>query len=437
MRRRQLDLSWSCIAAGGGTAHERVQPIGRARRRSPTLLIAALAAACVPLAGACAALDDEIDIGRLEQAAVVSDFFNSSCSTSVVMGLSVQIADEVMCLVPDAMTRFEEGDGVVFSGGAVLPYLDPGGVSDLLAAVGSRGGELRINSAFRTVAQQYLLRAWYERGRCGITAAATPGRSNHESGRALDIGNYGDWRGALSGHGWQQTVPGDPVHFDHLASPDLLGYDVLAFQRLWNRNHPGDLIDEDGLYGPQTADRLARAPAEGFATGACGATPPYDGALVAIDAPPAVAPGARAEIAIHIENTGSDTWQPGATFLGTSDPIDRASDLHDPATWTSPSRPATVEDATPPGEVGTFRFTVLAPDADGTTLRETFRLVEEGVSWFGPATIELELLVSSAAPDALAGGCSTSNAKGRAPALLGLLVLGTVTALRRRRFSRG
>ena len=427
MRRRQIDLSGSCIAAGGGIAHRRVQPRGRARLLSPTLLLAALAGACAPL-------DDEVDIGRLEQAAVVSDFFNSSCSTSVVMGLSVQIADEVMCLVPDAMSRFEEGNGVVFSGGAVLPYLDPGGVSDLLAAVRARGGELRINSAFRTVAQQYLLRAWYERGRCGITAAATPGRSNHESGRALDIGNYGDWRGALSNHGWQQTVPGDPVHFDHLASPDLLGYDVLAFQRLWNRNHPDDLIDEDGLYGPQTGDRLARAPAEGFATGACGATPPYDGALVAVDAPEAVAPGGRAEIAVHIENTGADTWQPGATFLGTSDPIDRASDLHDPETWTSPSRPATVEDATPPGEVGTFRFTVIAPDADGTTLRETFRLVEEGVSWFGPASIELELHVTSTGT--LAGGCSTTGGGGRGTAVLGLLVLGTGTALRRRRMSR-
>ena len=46
---------------------------------------------------------------------------------------------------------------------------------------------MSINSAFRTVAQQYLLYAWYKQGRCGIGLAATPGNSNHEQGLAVDI----------------------------------------------------------------------------------------------------------------------------------------------------------------------------------------------------------------------------------------------------------
>ena len=47
---------------------------------------------------------------------------------------------------------------------------------------------------------------------------------------------------------------------------------MTAFQRLWNRNHPGDKISVDGDYGPQTAARLKAAPAKGFAKGAtCGA----------------------------------------------------------------------------------------------------------------------------------------------------------------------
>ena len=37
----------------------------------------------------------------------------------------------------------------------------------------------------------------------------------------------------------------------------LRGADVLAFQRLWNRNHPGDAIDEDGLYGPAVDNDFA------------------------------------------------------------------------------------------------------------------------------------------------------------------------------------
>jgi hypothetical protein len=58
------------------------------------------------------------------------------------------------------------------------------------------------------------------------------------------------------------------VHFDHLDSPDIRGADVLAFQRLWNRNAPDDPIAEDGQYGPMTEDRVKRAPAEGFGIGA-------------------------------------------------------------------------------------------------------------------------------------------------------------------------
>ena len=108
--------------------------------------------------------------------------------------------------------------------------------------------------------------------RCGIPAAAEPGRSNHESGRALDVSNYSDWITLFDSRGWAHDVPGDPVHFDHLASPDIRGADVLAFQRLWNRNAPDDPIAEDGDFGPMTADRVQRAPAEGFGIGAVCAT---------------------------------------------------------------------------------------------------------------------------------------------------------------------
>ena len=56
---------------------------------------------------------------------------------------------------------------------------------------------------------------------------------------------------------------------------DLAGLSVLAFQRLWNRNHPEDVISEDGAYGPQTEARILRSPAEGFAVGpGCDEPPP-------------------------------------------------------------------------------------------------------------------------------------------------------------------
>lgn len=199
----------------------------------------------------------------------VDELVETACSTSAVLGLSLQIADEVGCMAPGALVAFAETPTRRFAGSAVLPYISLAGLEDLDAALAANPGlELRINSGFRTVAQQYLLYQWSLLGRCNIAIAAEPGRSNHESGRALDVGNFGEWSAILPAYNWDQTVPGDAVHFDHLDSPDNRGLDVLAFQRLWNANHPGDPIDEDGLYGPQTEMRLSRSPAGGFAIGA-------------------------------------------------------------------------------------------------------------------------------------------------------------------------
>lgn len=148
----------------------------------------------------------------------VESFETSSCSTGTVLALSRQIAEEVNCLAPGQLVVFEPSAAIEFSGSAILPFLGSTARDDLYAAAQAGGGEtIRITSAFRTVVQQYLLRRWFELGRCGITAAAEPGRSNHESGRALDVGNYGDWIGTFDAHGWDHSVPGDPVHFDHAA----------------------------------------------------------------------------------------------------------------------------------------------------------------------------------------------------------------------------
>ena len=198
----------------------------------------------------------------------VTTFESSSCSTGDGLELSRQIADEVDCIMPGQLVRFEAINGIAFTGSAVLPYLGADARDDLYAAAAAGGMPLQINSGFRTVVQQYLLRRWFELGRCSIPAAAEPGQSNHESGRAIDVQNYGVWIAMLDQHGWKHTVPGDDVHFDHLASPDIRGADVLAFQRLWNRNAPDDPITEDGSYGAMTEARIKRAPAEGFGIGA-------------------------------------------------------------------------------------------------------------------------------------------------------------------------
>ena len=47
---------------------------------------------------------------------------------------------------------------------------------------------------------------------------------------------------------------------------DLSSENLKAFQRLWNRNSGDDelVLQEDGLYGPMTAEALNRAPCDGW-----------------------------------------------------------------------------------------------------------------------------------------------------------------------------
>lgn len=396
--------------------------MARIDRRARWAAVAAIAVGCSePPAEGTSAL-----------ASTVGDHETSTCSTAVVLELSRQIAGEVDCLAPGQLVPFAEGGGVVFAGGAVLPYVSAAARADLLAAVQSAGGAtLQINSAYRTVAQQYLLYRWYQLGRCGITAAATPGGSNHESGRAIDVGNYAAWTGVLPQFGWTQTVPGDDVHFDHLASPDLRGGDVRGFQRLWNRNHPGDVIAEDGLYGPMTEGRLKVAPAEGFARGPSCAPAGLAMAVDRVVAPTTMAPGAAAEVELTLRNTGPTPW-PAGTAVVTAEPPGHASVLADAATWPAPDRPAVIATAVAPGAVTTVTFAIVAPGPAPLEVTETFTLAAGDVR-FG--TIGLVVAVEEpAVPDAPSGGCRVGDGgDGARAALLVVLVGGLARPGRRRR----
>jgi hypothetical protein len=214
------------------------------------------------MGGGGASLDDAVAAG--------------GCSTAVVRPLSDQLIAEIDCLAPDAMARIDGIGGLTLNATA-LPWLQRPARDALERAVRAGGGGLSVNSTLRTLPQQLMLYRWYLAGLCGITLAARPGTSPHESGLAIDTSEYTAWRSALEGNGWRWHGAGDLVHFDYVAggAMDLEGLSVLAFQRLWNRNHPEDRIAEDGAYGPETESRLRQAPIAGFATGAmCDAPPP-------------------------------------------------------------------------------------------------------------------------------------------------------------------
>jgi hypothetical protein len=196
------------------------------------------------------------------------------CSTAVSEPLSEQLVEEINCLAPGTLSRI---DGIphVSLGGSVIPWLQTAAANGMRAAVTARGTTLALNSALRTLPQQLMLYRWYQMGACGITLAASPGTSPHESGLAIDTSDYSAWQSALEAHGWNWHGAGDLVHFDYTGggTVSLAGQSVLAFQTLWNVNHPGDRIAEDGAYGPQTESRLRMSPTEGFPIGPDCSTP--------------------------------------------------------------------------------------------------------------------------------------------------------------------
>ncbi|MBD1924315.1 N-acetylmuramoyl-L-alanine amidase [Microcoleus sp. FACHB-831] len=206
---------------------------------------------------------EELIVGKLVKELDITD---CKIGTSAVNGLSEQIIAQMNLLVPNVLVSFEELD-VKFNGSAVYAFLQPAATEAIERAISDRGKTLLLNSAYRTVAQQYILRRQFEEGLCNIPAAALPGLSNHEGGLALDIEDADGWEPFLEKYGWNRLGRDfDPAHYDFVAAgrKDLGSIGVKAFQRLWNKNNPNDPIAEDGDFGPATRTRLENSPVDGF-----------------------------------------------------------------------------------------------------------------------------------------------------------------------------
>ncbi len=200
----------------------------------------------------------------------VGNALSGGCSTASVKGLSQQIIDEMQCMRPGLFVSVPDRPNLSLEP-QVFPYLLAPARDRLVAALDAKPGTtMVVTSMYRTIAQQYLLSSWHDQGRCGIKAAAQPGRSNHETGLAIDISNHTTWSSGLSSRGFHWLGSFDPVHFDYqgTGAVDERGLDVEAFQRLWNRNNPSDTIADDGDWGPATMARMKKSPASGFKTGA-------------------------------------------------------------------------------------------------------------------------------------------------------------------------
>jgi N-acetylmuramoyl-L-alanine amidase len=190
-------------------------------------------------------------------------------STTIVNGLSQQIIAEMNNAVPGVLV--DCSDLNILIDPLQFPFLQLPAKAALARAIQARGTHMRITSAYRTCAQQFLLRRRKELGQCGIGQAALPGRSLHESGLALDIPDVSGWKPFLQAEGWVHvgaSLPGDPFHFEFRRSgTQIIGsIGIQGFQKLWNRHHLNDRIREDGIYrqGGETDRRLQISPSQGF-----------------------------------------------------------------------------------------------------------------------------------------------------------------------------
>lgn len=191
--------------------------------------------------------------------------------TGVVSRLSRQIIAQMNTLQTSILLNFESLPGIISSGEPHLNlYLQSGAKETLRAALGAGIKQnptlkMTISSAYRTVAQQHILYQVYQRDAKLIPLAAKPGNSNHENGLAIDISNYNAWKPYLLAHGWQWLGAKDPVHFfENNGRTDVDDLGVKAFQTLWNRYNPNDLMTVDGKFGAQTAAKMDRCPIGGF-----------------------------------------------------------------------------------------------------------------------------------------------------------------------------
>lgn len=168
------------------------------------------------------------------------------CHEAVKMGFLEPIAsDQVTC----------DADSLVHL------YLHP----EAAAAVRivSATTEIIVSSCYRTLAQQFILK----RNLTSLVAAV--GKSDHGSGKSIDLTNWHKLSINLADYGFTQSYGNrDAVHWDYRDVPDNRRETVIAFQKLWNRNNTRKL-DEDGIVGSGVLLALKNTPVNGFINSDC------------------------------------------------------------------------------------------------------------------------------------------------------------------------
>jgi hypothetical protein len=201
----------------------------------------------------------------------IGDLINNqcegTCSTVKCKGLSNQIIKQMQALAPGSLVSISDIAQVVKTGDQVNLYMQSEakkGLERLCAAHVDK--RMIVNSCYRTIAQQYLLWSFAQKGVCGISMAAPPGKSNHEDGCAVDLENHASWLSSFeASDNWQWQGRRDPMHFSWVGKKrdDIGNIGIKAFQSLWNLHNQDKLI-EDGSWGAKTRAALDKSPVHGW-----------------------------------------------------------------------------------------------------------------------------------------------------------------------------
>jgi subtilisin family serine protease len=115
-------------------------------------------------------------------------------------------------------------------------------------------------------------------------------------------------------------------------------------------------------------------------------SPSNQSEFVSQSVPTAMTGGEAYTVTIKMKNIGNTTWQAGTGYkLGSQNPQDNTR-------WGT-SR-AVLTDPVPPGGTAVFTFTVWAPGKAGS-YNFQWRMLREGVEWFGPSTPNLVISVKN------------------------------------------
>lgn len=113
-------------------------------------------------------------------------------------------------------------------------------------------------------------------------------------------------------------------------------------------------------------------------------TPDWAASYVNQSYPSSMTAGETAVVWAEFLNDGTGHWRHAETRLGTSSPQDRTSPFCTSYNWVGCNRPTDVDQSdVAQGQVGRFSFILTAPAAPGTYV-EKYKLVREGITWFGP-----------------------------------------------------